>query len=88
MDMPCVTVRRSGDRWGVSHKGLDWFLAEFILWQDAIDYARAVAVENQNSILEVKDQGRVALREIFWTDESGAMRVQYEPKPRGTGYGA
>lgn len=82
MDMPCVTVRRCGDRWGVTQRGLGWFLAEFSLWQDAIDYARGLAVANQNSIVEGEDsQGRVALREIFWTDESGAVRVQYEPKP-------
>jgi hypothetical protein len=82
MDTPCVTVRRCGDRWGVTHKGLDWFLAEFSLWQDAIGYARGLAVANQNSIVEGEDpQGRVALRESFWTDEAGAIRVQYEPKP-------
>jgi hypothetical protein len=33
-------------------------------------------------------KGHVALREIFWMDEAGAIRVQYETKPRGTGYGA
>ncbi len=82
MDMPCVSVRRNGDRWGVTHKGFDWFLAEFALWEDAIDYARGVAAANQNSVVEGEDpKGRVALREIFWTDESGSMRVQYEMKP-------
>jgi len=29
MEVPCVTVRHIGDRWGVTQKGLDWFLAEF-----------------------------------------------------------
>lgn len=82
MDMPCVTVQRCGDGWGVTHKGLGWFLAEFSLWQDAMDYARGLAAANQNSIVEGEDsRGRVALREIFWTDEAGEMRVQYEPKP-------
>jgi hypothetical protein len=77
MDMPCVTVRRTGDRWGVTQKGLGWFLAEFTLWQDAIDYACGLAVASQNSIVEGEDfQGRVALRQIFSTDAAGVVRVQ------------
>ena len=36
------------------------------LWQDAIDYARGLAVESRNSIVEGEDsQGRVTLRQIF-----------------------
>ncbi|HUI62150.1 MAG TPA: hypothetical protein VLX90_18135 [Steroidobacteraceae bacterium] len=77
MEMPCVTVRRVGDRWGVTQKGLDWFLAEFVLWQDAIDYARGLAVANENSIVEGEDfQGRLALRQVFSTDGSGVIHVQ------------
>ncbi len=78
MDIPCVTVRRTGDRWGVTQKGLNWFLAEFTLWQDAMDYARGLAVASQNSIVEGEDlQGRVALRQIFSTDATtGVVRVQ------------
>lgn len=40
--MPCLCVRRTGDRRGVTRKGLGQFLAEFTLWQDAVDYARGV----------------------------------------------
>ena len=77
MDMQCVTVRRVGDRWGVTQKGLDWFLAEFSLWQDAIDYARGVAVASQNSVVEGEDfLGRVSLRQIFSTDASGVIHVR------------
>ena len=77
MDMPCVTVRRIGDRWGVTQKGLDWFLAEFAVWQDAIDYARGLAVANENSIVEGEDfQGRISLRQVFSTDASGVIHVQ------------
>ena len=77
MEMPSVTVRRSGERWGVTQNGADWFLAEFTLWQDAIDYARGLAVAQQNSILEGEDsEGRMALRQIFWTDASGLVRVR------------
>jgi hypothetical protein len=76
MDMPCVTVRRTRDRWGVTHRGLGWFLAEFTLWQDAVDYARGLAVANRNAIVEGEDsQGRVTLRQIFWTDVAGAVRL-------------
>jgi hypothetical protein len=77
MEVPCVTVRHIGDRWGVTQKGLDWFLAEFSLWQDAIDYARGLAVASEQSILEGEDfQGRVLLRQVFSTDASGVVHVQ------------
>ena len=77
MDITCVTVRRTGDRWGVTHKGLNWFLAEFTLWQDAIDYARGLAVACRNSVVEGEDfQGRLALRQVFSTDATGVVRVQ------------
>jgi hypothetical protein len=77
MEVSCVTVRRIGDRWGVTQKGLDWFLAEFTLWQDAIDYARGLAVASENSIVEGEDfQGRVLLRQVFSTDASGVVHVQ------------
>ncbi len=77
MEVPCVTVRRIGDRWGVTQKGLDWFLAEFSLWQDALDYARGLAVASEESIVEGEDfQGRVLLRQVFSTDASGVVHVQ------------
>ncbi len=77
MEVPCVTVRRVGDRWGVTQKGLDWFLAEFSLWQDALDYARGLAVASEQSIVEGEDfQGRVLLRQVFSTDASGVVHVQ------------
>jgi hypothetical protein len=77
MDMPCVTVRRTGDRWGVTQNGLDWFLAEFTVWQDAIDYARGLAVTSRNSMVEGEDfQGRISLRQIFSTDASGVVHVR------------
>jgi hypothetical protein len=77
MDMQCVSVRRVGERWGVTQKGLDWFLAEFAQWQDALDYARALAVENDAAILEGEDpSGRLSLRQIFSTDATGIVHVQ------------
>jgi len=77
MELPCVTVRRIGDRWGVTHKGLDWFLAEFVHWQDALDYACGLAVAAEHSMVEGEDvQGRVLLRQIFATDASGVVHVQ------------
>ncbi|HTT42033.1 MAG TPA: hypothetical protein VMG33_03110 [Steroidobacteraceae bacterium] len=76
MELPCVTVRRTGDRWGVTQKGLGWVLAEFVQWQDAIDYARGLAVASENSIVEGEDfQGRLTLRQIFSTDASGVIHV-------------
>jgi hypothetical protein len=77
MQVSCVTVRRIGDRWGVTQTGLDWFLAEFSLWQDALDYARGLAVASEQSIVEGEDiQGRVLLRQVFSTDASGVVHVQ------------
>lgn len=77
MKVPCVTVRHMGDRWGVTQKGLDWFLAEFSVWQDAIDYARGLAVASEQAIVEGEDfQGRVLLRQVFSTDASGVVHVQ------------
>jgi hypothetical protein len=80
MDMPCISVRRTGGRWGVTQNGPDGFVAKFTLWQDAIDYARGLAVESRNSIVEGEDsRGRVTLRQIFWTDTAGTVRVQEDP---------
>jgi hypothetical protein len=77
MDMQCVSVRRVGDRWGVTQKGLDWFLAEFSVWQDALDYARALAVTSERSMLEGEDvPGHVSLRQLFFTDATGVIHVQ------------
>ncbi len=53
--VPCCACDASGDRWGVTQKGRDQFLAEFTLWQDAMDYARGLAVENQNCLVEGED---------------------------------
>lgn len=78
MEMACVSVRRNGDRWSVTRKGLDWFLADFVQWQDALDYARGIAVTIcGNVIVEGEDlQGRISLRQIFSTDPSGIVHVQ------------
>jgi hypothetical protein len=75
--VPCVCVRRNGDRWGVTQEGLGCFLAEFTLWQDAVDYARGVAAETQNCLVEAKDlRGRLVLRQVFSTDAAGAVYVR------------
>jgi hypothetical protein len=77
MDITCVRVLRTGERWGVTQQGLDWIMAEFALWQDAIDYARGLAVAAGNSIVEGEDfQGRIALRQMFSRDASGITRVR------------
>jgi len=77
MEISCVRVRRVGERWGVTQHELGWFLAEFVQWQDAIDYARGLAVASRNAVIEGEDyQGRVSLRQIFTTDASGVVHVQ------------
>ena len=73
----CVKVRRTGSRWGVTESGLDWTLAEFSSWEDALDYARALAVSGDGSVVEGEDgEGRLTLREAFRTDAGGVIRIQ------------
>jgi hypothetical protein len=88
VDVPCVRVRRTGERWGVTQRGLGWFLAEFVVWQDAIDYARGLAAASRNSILEGEDShGRLTLRQVLSTDASGVIHVQSVPlKEAAAGY--
>jgi hypothetical protein len=76
-DVACVrVVRRADDRWAVTQRGLDWFLAEFSAWEDALDYARSLAVTSHEAILEGEDRhGRVALRQAFSTDAGGVIRI-------------
>lgn len=78
MDVACVrVVHRSADRWAVTQRGLDWFLAEFSAWEDALDYARSLAVTSREAILEGEDRnGRLALRQSFSTDAAGVIRIQ------------
>jgi hypothetical protein len=78
MEISCVSVRRVGDRWGVTQNGLGWFLAEFVQWQDALDYARGIAVTtSKNAIVEGEDaEGRVSVRQLFSTDMNGVVHVQ------------
>ena len=77
MGVTCVSVRRNGNRWGVTETGLGWFLAEFSSWEDAVDYARTLAVVRDQSIIEGEDRdGRLALREVFSADAGGVVRVR------------
>ena len=73
-----MSVRRLGQGLRESlRKGLDWFLAEFALWQDALDYARGLAAASERSMVEGEDfEGRVALRQVFSRDASGVIHVQ------------
>ena len=78
MDVACVrVVQRADDRWAVTQRGLDWFLAEFSVWEDALDYARSLAVTSREAILEGEDRdGRLALRQSYSTDAGGVIRIR------------
>jgi len=77
MGVKCVKVQRSGARWGVTESGLGWTLAEFSTWEDALDYARALAVAGDGSVVEGEDgNGRLTMREAFSTDAGGVIRIQ------------
>jgi hypothetical protein len=76
MSVTYVKVRRSGTRWGVTETGLGWVLAEFSQWEDALDYARTLAVSREQSILEGEDDsGRLTFRQSFSADADGVVRV-------------
>ena len=63
-------------RWGVTEFGLGWTLAEFSSREDALDYARAVAVSGDGSVIEGEDgDGRLTLREASSTDAGGLIRI-------------
>ena len=77
MSVPCVKVTRNGSRWGVTESGLNWFLAEFSAWEDALDYARSVALARQESMIEGEDlSGKLTLRQRFSTDDGGIVRIR------------
>lgn len=76
MRMPCFKVIRVGERWGVTELSLDWILAEFDERESALDYARALATESDESILQGEDDvARLEVRHVFSTDSSGVMRM-------------
>ncbi len=77
MSVTCVSVRRKGDGWGVTETGLNWFLAEFTTWEDALDYARRVALAREESMIEGEDpSGQLTLRQLFSTDAGGVVRIR------------
>jgi hypothetical protein len=76
MRMTYVRVRPSEGIWGVILNGEEAPLATFARWDDAIDYARGLAIENGDCVLEGEDRsGRLAVREEFYSDASGAVCV-------------
>lgn len=76
MSVPCVSVRRKGNGWAVTETGLNWFLAEFPVWEDALDYARRIAIARESSIIEGEDpSGQLTLRQLFSTDAGGVVRI-------------
>lgn len=80
MDINCVNVRRTSDGWGVTQPGLDCFLAEFPLWDDAFDYARSLALTFHEAIVESEDRdGRVTVRQVLATDARGVVRIRSLP---------
>ncbi len=76
MNIQCVRVSRTRRGWGVSELGLDWILAEFDQREDALDYARAVAIASGTAILEREDEfGRLEMRLLFSIDPAGVIRM-------------
>jgi hypothetical protein len=76
MRMTYVRVQPSEGNWGVTLNGDDAPLARFARWDDALDYARGLAIENGDCVFEGEDRnGRIAVREEFYADASGAVCV-------------
>jgi hypothetical protein len=76
MRMTYVRVLPSEGVWDVILNGDEAPLARFARWDDAVDYARGLAIENGDCVLEGEDRnGRIAVREEFYSDATGAVCV-------------
>ena len=77
MNIPCFKVIRTGRRWGVTELSLDWVLAEFDEHEQALDYARSLAADGDEAILEGEDEsGRLDVRHTFQADSRGVMHMK------------
>ncbi|MBV8341942.1 MAG: hypothetical protein JO173_06125 [Gammaproteobacteria bacterium] len=77
MDVTYVRVQPNDGIWGVTLNGEQAPLAKFMHWDDAVDYARGLAIENRDCIFEGEDrEGRVSVREEFYSDDTGAIYVR------------
>ncbi|HEV8019530.1 MAG TPA: DUF2188 domain-containing protein [Steroidobacteraceae bacterium] len=76
MQMTYVRVQPREGIWGVTLNGDEAPLATFARWDDAVDYARGLAIENGDCVLEGEDRnGRLSVREEFYSDATGAVCV-------------
>ncbi len=76
----CVRVVRMAQAWGVVQSGIDGTLAVFEERDDALDYARSIAITSLESILEGEDElGQLERRQALSTDTSGVIRCQPLP---------
>jgi hypothetical protein len=77
MQVTFVRVQLSDGIWGVTLNGADAPLVKFTRWDDAVDHARSLAVENAHCVFECRDErGRVEVREEFYSDESGDLNIR------------
>jgi hypothetical protein len=66
-----------GAGWGVAESRDGECLARFEAREDAVDYARSIAIDNGDSILEAEDEGGIlAVRQHLSTDAKGVIRLR------------
>ena len=77
MPITHVRVHLNGDTWAVTLSGQEAPLARFNRWDDAMDYARGLAIENTDAILEAEDpEGQFVVREEFISDSIGVVQMR------------
>ena len=77
MPMTHVRVHLNGGTWTVTLSGEDTPQARFARWDDAMDYARGLAIENTDAILEAEDpDGHFVVREEFVSDSIGVVQMR------------
>ncbi len=75
--LPCIRVLRMDAGWGVAESPDGECLARFEAREDAVDYARLIAIDNPESILEAEDElGTLTLRQQLSTDAMGVIRLR------------
>lgn len=80
VDTPCLRVSRTGTRWTVTHRGFAGSLGNFESRDDALDYARSVAINSAEAVVEAEDDaGRLDMRQSFTTSITGTVTVTTFP---------
>jgi hypothetical protein len=79
-DILSLRVSRAGIRWNVTQRGLARPPADFVSRDEALDYARGVAVKAAEAVVEAEDDaGRLDMRQSFTSSATGTVTVTTFP---------